>query len=173
MKRAVMTVAGCLGVLTVGVAPPATAEPEPEPVQYVIGRCYTPSDPITQRPTEVVYNCDHTSVMRDMQWTSWGPDGANGTGMDDSVECQPNCAQGPHLTNPVVVRAWNPLPPNAPGCPAGVQFYTDLTVAYPQGVPPWIQPGTSWTDGVEYIWVDGLPAVHFSDPGPHSCTPLS
>lgn len=175
MTRARLT-AGCgtLLVLLAATAPVAGADPDPAPgaVAYLIGRCYTPEQPIVEEPTEVVYNCDSTSIMRDMQWSMWGPDGAAGTGTDDSVQCRPNCAQGPHLINPIVVRAWNPQPPATPGCPDGVQFYRDLTVAYPQGVPPWVTPGTRWNDTVEYVYVDGMPAVHFTDQGPYSCTPL-
>lgn len=175
MRALLMVVCAVLAMLT---APTAAADPTPgpapsaEPIAYVIGRCYTPAQPVVEEPTRVVYNCDSTSVMQDMQWTSWGSDGANGTGTDNSVLCKPNCAEGPHLINPIVVRAWNPRPPTTPGCPAGVEFYTDLTVAYPQGVPPWIVPGTRWTDGVEFTYVDGMPAVHFTDQGPYSCTPL-
>ena len=55
----------------------------------------------------VRYNCDNTGVMEDMTWTSWGADGARGNGTDSSIACQPNCAQGRQLTNPVVVHAWN------------------------------------------------------------------
>ncbi|BDX31516.1 hypothetical protein TUM20985_20630 [Mycobacterium antarcticum] len=36
-------------------------------------------------------------------------------------------AQGTRLLNPIVVHAWNPRPPVAPGCPAGVRFYSGLT----------------------------------------------
>ena len=47
-----------------------------------------------------------------------------------------------------------------------MRFYTELTVAYPKGVPPWVKPGTSWSNTVDYIDVDGMPAVHFTDQGP-------
>ena len=62
-----------------------------------------------QRPDSFAYNCDTTGVMRDMTWSAWGADGARGTGTDSSVECQPNCAQGATLVNPIVVHAWNPV----------------------------------------------------------------
>jgi hypothetical protein len=55
--------------------------------------------------------------MEDLTFTSWGADDAEGSGTDSSVECQPNCARGTRLTKPIVVHAWNPLPPNAVGCP--------------------------------------------------------
>jgi hypothetical protein len=182
MRTMTTTVSGAAALLTAAslVAPPVGADPDPGsgpgPLAYVIGRCYDPSQAVVERPTSVMYNCDGTSVMENMQWTSWGPDGATGTGLDNSVQCQPDCAQGPHLYNPIVVHAWRPVPADKPGCPDGVLFYTDLTVAYPQGVPPWIKPGTTWSDdGVriaQYVDVDGMPAVQFTDSGPYSCTPF-
>ncbi len=144
-----------------------------ESTQYLLPFCYDPSQPVAERPQRVVYGCDATSVMENMTWTAWGVDGARGTGTDDAVECQPNCAQGPRLSNPIVVHAWNPLPAQEPGCPGHVLFYSDVTVAYPAGVPPWVVPGTTWTSGVDYTYVDGMPAVHFSGQHPYSCTPPS
>ncbi len=177
--RRTLTLTACtaalLGISAPGIsAPVAAADPSPAPgsVAYMIGRCYDPSQPVTERPATVEYICDSTSIMENMTWTSWGPDGANGTGTDNSLECQPDCAQGPRLINPIVVHAWNPKAPITTGCPPDVQFYSDLTVAYPKGVPPWIKPGTSWSNTVDYITIDGMPAVHFTNQGPRSCTPL-
>jgi hypothetical protein len=176
MMRAFALSAGCgaLALLSL-VTPTAGADPDQPPadVTYLIGKCWDPSDPVVERPTEVTYNCDSTSVMENMRWLSWGPGGAVGTGMDNSVECQPNCAEGPHLFNPIIVHAWNPMAPTKPGCPAGLQFYTELTVAYPLGAPPWIKPGTTWSPDTEFIDADGMPAVHFSVANPYSCTPLA
>lgn len=174
MKRALAlsAAASLLGIpAPVAVAEPSS--PNSTGVTYMIGRCYDPSQPVAEKPATVVYNCDSTSIMQEMSWTSWDADGANGTGMDNSVECKPNCAQGPHLYNPIIVHAWNPKTPSTPGCPPNVRFYTELTVAYPKGVPPWVKPGTSWSNTVDYIDVDGMPAVHFTDQGPYSCTPLA
>ncbi|OBF11361.1 hypothetical protein [Mycobacterium sp. ACS4331] len=171
MIRAALIAAGTCTLAVSGLAP-ASADPDASgETAYLIGACYDPSQPVTERPATLVYGCDHSSVMTDMTWTSWGADGATGTGIDDAVECQPNCAQGARLSNPIVVHAWNPQPPAAAGCPDGVQFYTDFTVAYPEGVPPWVQPGTSWTEDVDFIRLDGVPAVHFKNQGPLTCTP--
>ena len=138
---------------------------------FAIGKCYDPSQPPQQRPGSFAYNCDTTGVMQDMTWSSWGPDGARGTGTDSAVECQPNCAEGTRLLNPIVVHAWNPSAPTSPACPPGVQFYSDMTIGYPKGVPPWIQPGTTWFPGTDFVTVDGMPAVHFSGLTP-TCAPL-
>lgn len=150
-------------------APHASAEP----TTYLMGNCWDPSQSVQERPTEVVYNCDDTGILQNITWTSWGADGARGTATDASIECQPNCAQGSLLTNPVVVHAWNPQPAEAAGCPAGVEFYSDVTVVYPEGVPPWIQPGTTWSPGTDFVTVDGMPGVHFSGVKPYSCTSLA
>jgi hypothetical protein len=123
-----------------------------------------------QRPARFDYNYDGTGVLQDMTWTTWGVDGANGTGTDSSTECKPNCAQGTRLTNPVVVHAWNPLTPTSALCPEGVSFYSDLSVAYPKGVPPWIKPGTTWDVGTDFVTIDGMPSVHVSELKP-KCRP--
>jgi hypothetical protein len=176
IRAVVVSTAAVLAVVGLAAAPmPATAAgdpPAPGSTAYLIGACYNPSQPVLEKPATIVYGCDQSSMMRDMTWTSWDADGAIGSGTDIAVECQPNCAEGQRLFNPIIVHAWNPLPPKTRGCPAGVDFYSEYTVAYPQGVPPWVKPGTSWTDDVDYTYIDGMPAVHFKNQGPFSCTPL-
>ena len=60
-------------------ADPATPDPGYDTVTYLIGSCWNPGLPVEQEPTRVIYNCDGTSVMEDMSWTSWGAAGATGT----------------------------------------------------------------------------------------------
>ncbi|HVQ52610.1 MAG TPA: hypothetical protein VMS92_21440 [Mycobacterium sp.] len=149
----------------------ATADPaEQGDAVFAIGKCYDPSQPPAEQPGSFAYNCDTTGVMHDMTWSSWGPDGAHGTGTDSAVECQPSCAEGARLVNPIVVHAWNPSP-TSPACPQGLQFYSDMTIAYPEGVPPWIEPGATWSPGTDFVTVDGMPAVHYSELTP-TCAPL-
>lgn len=151
--------------------PAAAADPHPTEMQYAIGKCVSEVQPAEQEPATFDYDCDRSGVLRDMTWTSWGPDGARGSGTDDALQCQPNCAQGTRLRNPVEVHAWNPLPPNNGRCPAGWKFYSDLTIAYPKGAPPWISPGTTWAPGTDFVTIDGMPAVHFSGLRPN-CLPF-
>ena len=66
--------------------------------------------------------------------------GANGTGTSDETDCLPDCSRGRRYQFPIVVRAENPITPSGPSCPGGVQFYSDLLVAYPNATPPWLQP---------------------------------
>ena len=115
----------------------ATADPAGQgDTVFAIGKCFDLALPPPERPTRFDYNCDGTGAVQDITWTTWGVDGAKGTGMDSSIECKPNCAQGTRLTNPVVVHAWNPLPPSNALCPSGVRFYSDLSIAYPDDAPP-------------------------------------
>ncbi len=160
-------------VAVFGATATAFAEPaqEQDAAIYAIGKCYDPSQPPVQRPTSFAYNCDNTGVMQDMTWSAWGSDGADGVGTDNSVECKPNCAQGTTLINPIVVHAWNPATARSATCPQDVKFYTDMTIAYPKGAPPWINPGTTWSPGTDFVTVDGMPAVHYSELTP-TCAPL-
>ena len=162
-------------VAAVAVSGPSTtasADPvEQDGSTYAIGKCYDPRQPPLQRPASFAYNCNNTGVMQDMTWSAWGSDGARGTGTDSSVECQPNCAEGTTLVNPIVVHAWNPVTSPSASCPPDVKFYMDLTIAYPKGAPPWIKPGTTWSPGTDFVTVDGMSAVHYSGLTP-TCGPV-
>lgn len=169
----IMATAGAVAALAV-ICPAGQAAADPEPsgsTEYAIGKCFDPAGPVVQRPTRFAYNCDNTGVMDAMTWTQWDADGARGTGTDTSIECKPNCAQGPKLVNPIAVHAWNPLPAPTAGCQEDAQFYSDMTIAYPEGAPPWIDPGTTWDTGTDFVTVDGVPAVHFSGLAPKCATP--
>lgn len=150
-------------LVALSAVPAAGADPAPGSARYAIGMCYDTQNPLPQRPAVFDYNCDGTGVLHDMVWSTWDSHGASGFGNDVSVECQPNCAEGPRLTNPVVVHAWNPLPSSSSACPADARFYADMTIAYLDGAPPWIHPGTRWYPGTDFVLVDGAPAVHFSN----------
>jgi hypothetical protein len=166
-----LAVSATLTAVTLILAPAAAvADPQPDTTVYAIGKCVDPDQAAQQRPGRFDYNCDGTGVLENMTWTSWNRDGARGAGTDSSVECQPNCAQGARLTNPVVVHAWNPQPATSAACPPGVEFYSDMTIAYPKTAPPWIIPGTPWDAGTDFVTVDGMPAVHFSGLSPN-CLP--
>ena len=173
MLRTFAMAAGTVAAVA-AICPSTTASADPvdqDGSTYAIGKCYDPSQPAVQRPESFAYNCNNTGVMQDMTWSAWDSDGARGTGTDSSVECQPNCAEGITLVNPIVVHAWNPVASPSVTCPRDVKFYTDLTIAYPKGAPPWITPGATWSPGTDFVTVDGMPAVHFSELTP-TCGPL-
>jgi hypothetical protein len=117
---------------------PSTAV-SPASIGVVIPGCYNPSIPPADRPAKLnIVGCASTAVaLEGMSWSSWAPQGAEGTGTAVFKTCQPNCATGYQLTNQVVVHAWNPQPPQVnSGCPAGLNVFADMIFAFPQGAPP-------------------------------------
>jgi hypothetical protein len=108
---------------------------------YAIPGCYPPNKTGADqnRPTQVVLQgCMSNGLwLEGMTWSTWGPDGADGTGTIAANTCEVNCASGPVVKNPVVVHAQNPQPaPQRSHCPADVQFYSQVVLAFPNGSPP-------------------------------------
>ena len=127
------------------------------PNSFAIPGCYNPSVPPVERPKKLnVLGCASVAVaLQDMSWSSWGPQGADGTGTAVFKMCDPNCAAGYQLTDPVVVHAWNAQPPRPDAiCQAGVKIFADMVLAFPKGVPP----PTAQKMDTQY---NGMPAVHY------------
>jgi len=137
-------------------SPPSTATQLP-PTRFAVPACYNPSVQPVERPKKLnVFGCASVAVaLQDMSWNSWGPQGADGTGTAVFQMCDPNCATGYHITNPVVVHAWNPqLPRPEAICQTGLQIFADMILAFPDNVPPpTVQKMTT-----QY---NGMPAVHY------------
>ncbi|MGO9383509.1 MAG: hypothetical protein ACLP4W_15840 [Mycobacterium sp.] len=170
IPRGRLTVTVVLAVLLVGVlivagvkltydrksaAPPT--KPSAPPSSFAIPGCYNPSVPPVARPKKLnVLGCASVAVaLQDMSWSSWGPQGADGTGTAVFKMCDPNCATGYQLTDPVVVHAWNAQPPRPDAiCPAGIKIFADMVLAFPRGVPP---PTAQQMD----TQFNGMPGVHY------------
>lgn len=136
-----------------GSAPaPASPSAPPATVSYALPACYTSASPVAAQPTEAVVaflECQ-TLTLKQLSWTAWGPDGADGTGTEVLQSFQ----------NQVRVRASNPQQaPVGQSCPAGFEYYSDLYVIYPKGQPP---GRGRFDEGVEYTEYDGLPAAHYT-----------
>ena len=140
-----------------------TAAPSPSPTAaapangFAIAGCYNRLVPPAARPMKLnILGCASVAVaLQDMSWSSWGPQGADGTGIAVFKICEPNCAKGYQLTNQLAVHAWNPQPPrNDSGCPAGLKIFADMILAFPKGVPP----ATAQKMNTQY---NGMPAVHY------------
>ncbi len=146
--------------LTQGHGPaPTAAQPPPPPPSYAIPGCYNPSVPPIERPKRLnVLGCASVAVaLQDMSWSSWGPQGADGTGTAVFKICDPNCAAGYQLTSPVVVHAWNAQAPRAEAiCQPGLKIFADMILAFPKGPPP----PTAQKMNTQY---NGMPAVHFAN----------
>jgi hypothetical protein len=121
--------------------------------------CYPshPQSPTFDRPARVLLDdCKNAALwLQDLSWTSWGPQGADGTGTVAVNTCIPDCATTAAINKtPVVVHASNaqPASPNS-HCPNNVSFYRDLIFAFPKTVPPSADLATD----TQY---EGMPAVH-------------
>ena len=132
--------------------------------RYALPGAYSPYAPAQERPNKLDFEYKYHS-LRNLEWSSWGPKGAQGTGAEwVQTSCDPNCASGPSYSNPVQIRASNPQPPPPDTlCPADVLFYTDVVISYPSTVPPhdrasgaFAVPDLQWTTD------DGTTAAHYS-----------
>ena len=140
-----------------GGAPAPTATAPPPLTSFAVPACYNPSFQPAERPKKLnVLGCASVAVaLQDMSWSSWGPQGADGTGTAVFKMCDPNCAAGYQLKDPVVVHAWNPQPPRPDAiCQAGLRIFADMILAFPKDVPP----PTAQKITTQY---NGMPAVHY------------
>jgi hypothetical protein len=136
-----------------------SSQPPPPPTSFAIPGCYNPSVPPVERPKKLnILGCASVAVaLQDMSWSSWGPQGADGTGTAVFKICDPNCAAGYQLTDPVVVHAWNAQPPRPDAiCQAGLKIFADMVLAFPNAAPP----PTAQKTNTQY---NGMPAVHYVD----------
>ncbi len=141
-------------------AQPSSSTRAPAPAtSFAIPGCYSRWVQPAARPAKLnILGCASVAVaLQDMSWSSWGPQGADGTGTAVFKMCEPNCALGSQVTEPVVVHAWNPRPPrNDSGCPIGLDVFADMILAFPKGVPP----GDAQKMTTRY---NGMPAVHYEN----------
>lgn len=140
-----------------GTQPSSKTQPAAASTSYAIPACYNPAAPPVERPKKLnVVGCMSVAVaLQDMSWSSWGPDGADGSGTAVFAICDPNCAAGYQVTDPVLVHAWNPQQPRAGAvCQAGLRIFADMIVAFPKGLPP----PTAQKTITRY---HGIPAAHY------------
>ncbi|MBE1551719.1 hypothetical protein GGC64_005806 [Mycobacterium sp. OAS707] len=78
----------------------------------------------------------NTLSLENMSWSSWGSQGADGTGTAVLNTCENDCADGPYIKNPIVVHATDAKPAPDARCPGNLLFYTDIVLAFPQSLPP-------------------------------------
>ncbi|WP_396908019.1 serine/threonine-protein kinase [Mycolicibacterium sp.] len=138
---------------------PTAPPPAPDPYTYALPGCYFNGEAPQERPTVQPFQtcADGSRQLEDMTWSSWGKDGAQGTGVFSFNVCEPSCAQGHRAQFAVNVTASNPTPagPNS-GCPIDVRFYSDMIVAFTNTAP---SPTEMPIDST-YL---GRPAIRFTN----------
>jgi hypothetical protein len=108
---------------------------------YAIPGCFSDTGTTADhdRPTSIVLQgCMSNGLwLKNMSWKAWGADGADGTGVIAANTCAADCASGPVVEHPVVVHAQKPeVAPGSSHCPANVQFYSEVVIAFPKDSPP-------------------------------------
>lgn len=101
---------------------------------YALPACYAPHNPPTERPSQVSFQAcaDGSKELTGLNWTAWGPGGAEGTGTYSYQVCEPDCVSGHRASFPAVIHADEPqaVSPYS-GCPAGTSFYDNLIIVFP------------------------------------------
>lgn len=91
--------------------------------RYAFPAEYSAYEPAQEKPTDV--GCDHRfHSLFNLSWSSWGADGAEGTGNETvQTDCNPSCAAGSKFISPIQIRASDPRPPPPETrCPQSVLF---------------------------------------------------
>jgi hypothetical protein len=131
---------------------PGVAQPPRSIGPIIVARCWHPGSNLSERPSDVEFGCDGTGELQNMNWTSWGPAGADGTGTAVETNCVPSCAEGQRVRYPAVVHAEGVM--IAPtSCRADFSYYSTLVIAYPQR-------SSAWPTNSTY---KGMPANQYGD----------
>ncbi|WP_157554565.1 hypothetical protein [Nocardia crassostreae] len=86
---------------------PATAHAGSEPV---VDDCTTYPAQSVVRPANLMLACGDGGLwVKDIAWTSWGPETAEGEGTQYRRICVPNCASGGVSTAPTHITLRNPV----------------------------------------------------------------
>jgi hypothetical protein len=146
------------------VATATTATPEPVPTfQTALPLCYD-SIPIAEKPSSGGLLCKG-HWFENMTWNSWGPDAADGAGIEALKGCTPSCATGELSRYPVEVHFSGPAPPPTDSNrPSEVRYYTQLIVAYPTSPPP---PFPEYDGGPVAEKYNGVPSYRWNGLSPH------
>lgn len=138
------------------VPPPVTAPADP--YRYALPGCYYADDPPQVRPTTLSFQtcADGSRHLESMSWSSWGKEGAQGSGIFSFKVCEPNCADGHRAQYGVNVSAFDPAPaPLNSGCPTDMLFYSEMILTF-QAAPP---PSNEMPVDSTYL---GKPAMRFT-----------
>lgn len=126
------------------VAAPTTSTPAAVPSSAVTSTSVVQAEPfalpgcvrasylVLQRPVSGNPTCNRQHRIFELRWSSWGPPGAEGTGIEEFTNCNPYCATGETFRNPVhVLFTGSTTAPTDSRCPTTYRYYTQMVIAYP------------------------------------------
>jgi hypothetical protein len=129
--------------------------------RFALPACYGSNTPPSERPGQLGFQtcADGSKELTDLEWSNWGPGGADATGTYSHQVCEPNCAAGHRVSFRAVIHADEPqvAGPNS-GCPRDTKFYSNLLVAFPDNLP-------DYADSPVNMQYQGMPAVAYSTVG--------
>lgn len=111
-------------------------------------------------PTSANPTCNRQHWFEDLSWTAWGPNGADGNGIEESQNCNPYCAAGEIFRNRVHVRFSGSMSASTgDGCPTAMLFHSQMIVAYPglEEVP--FDTNADYAVVTQY---NGMPAIRYN-----------
>jgi serine/threonine protein kinase len=84
------------------------------------------------QPVQIVNSGDGSGYLKGLTWSSWGQPTAQGTGLLEIDNCNPNCAQGTFTGYPATVTLTNLTPYGT----SGFEAYADMTINAPSSPTP-------------------------------------
>ncbi|WP_256107013.1 hypothetical protein [Streptomyces sp. ODS05-4] len=130
--RTTLTLLAAAGLTAAVVPASATANQAPaQPVSETVAVDCAAEGQV--RPGDYILACgDGNSRLTGLRWTSWGPDRAEGRGVNVVNDCRPYCAAGTFRSYPVTVRldraeVWEKQPDR--------KRFTEVTLTYTEGRP--------------------------------------
>ncbi len=116
----------------------------------------SPKDPIWSSRT-----CNRQHWIERLTWTAWGANGAEGTGIEQSANCDPSCAAGEIFRNRVqVLFTGGTSAPVGSGCPTTHLYYTQMIVAYPDLAAVLFDLSPNYAVTTRY---NGMPAIRYNN----------
>lgn len=139
---------------------PTTSAASPPPAQrFALPGC-TKDGIAAIKPDRVTPTCNRQHWIDGLTWTEWGAEGAAGTGTEQSIGCDPSCAEGEISRNRVqVLFTGQSSAPEGSGCPTDLSYYTQMVVAYPDLTEAPFEMNSEYAVTIRY---NGMPAIRYN-----------
>jgi hypothetical protein len=93
-----------LAVIGLSLYSPTLQTPVVSPSQVFTWDCEIP----VQKPDAITFTCaDGNMLVEEIDWSRWSSKRANGTGKYTTNTCDPSCAEGDFISNPVNITLSN------------------------------------------------------------------
>ena len=140
MRRTVGLALGLVGLMSVGLAAPASAT-EPDPTKTYVVDCQGELD---YKPKQIVFACGDGGVyFGNIRWTKWNMNEAVGRGTLYYNTCEPNCGAG-NVLQYKRVRITLGGVASGPGMGTMVNVFSSLTGTFGPDSGPAMAESATW-----------------------------